>query len=513
MIILYHNNSKITDIISTGTIKFTNGIGKSIVAVFLDIANTFNDEILVWCSEEQKENLNITEIETLFHHKKLFYSFNPTKFIYFSREIGYIEDSIFVNVSKEVLCATWQMSSQVGAIHTSVIQACRTNLDAEHNFDYFLNSFAKRAQYFGLLCYSEPSLLKQKSTVVHEKKTNYYELFRFTKQHYKIRWIFLLFFNLILFEKRFPLLPFTFSFFYKKRNFNPDFLNKIPLASSKKIIDIGTIDVLIPTIGRKEYLLNVLKNLADQTYLPTNVIIIEQNPNEESVSELSDLEKNSWPFQIKHRFTHQAGVCNARNIGLSLIESEFCFLADDDIVLDNYLLENVMRSFQSTGNEVLLVSCHLPSQNVSIQQPKQFPIFGAGHAFVKSSCLKGLEFDVAFEFGFGEDGDFGMQLLRRGFDILLISTCDIIHLKAPVGGFRTKPILKWSAAVPQPKPSPTVMLYRLKYDSKEQLSLYKIILFFKNLDLNFFKNPFQYIKMFHRKWNSSVYWANKLKQS
>jgi len=510
MIILYHNQSKITSVVSSETIDFPIEIGKNVMTVLFDFAEKFQNEILVWCHETHKENLNTNEIEGFFHHKKFLFSFNPSTSNYFNRELGYIEDSPFVNVNKGVRYATWQMSSHVGAVHSSVIKAFRNDLKTENNFDYFLNSFAKRAMVFGLLCYSEPNLFIKQIEIHNYKKSNLFELFKFTKQHYKTRWIFLLFFNLFLFEKRFPLFPFLFSIFYKKRTINPESLDKIEINSTKKIIEKGTIDVLIPTIGRKEYLLDVLQNLASQTYLPTNVIIIEQNPSENSSSELDYVENNEWPFRIKHYFTHQAGVCNARNIGLELIESEFCFLADDDIVFENDLIENVMNSFQYTGNEVLLVSCHLKTQRIIKQQPKQFPIFGGGHAFVKTSCLKGLKFNMAYEFGFGEDGDFGMQLLHKGNDILFISTSEIIHLKAPIGGFRTKPVLKWSYEQIQPKPSPTVMLYRLKHDTKEQLLLYKVTLFLKNLNSNFFINPFDYIAVFKFKWNKSVYWANKL---
>jgi|688.fasta_scaffold06606_6 glycosyltransferase involved in cell wall biosynthesis len=510
MIIIYHNQLKITEIVSSEINDFPNEIGKNVVTVLLDFAEKFQNEILVWCHEIYKENLNTNEIEDLFHHKKFLFTYNPTSTNYFNRELGYIEDSPFVKVNNAIRYVTWQMSSQVGAIHSSVINACRKDLKSETNFDYFLNSFAKRAMTSGLLCYSEPKLLLKKTQISHYKKTNLFELFRFTKQHYKTRWIFLLFFNLFLFEKRFPLFPFLFSIFYKKRTLNSERLNKIEIHSTKNIIEKGTIDVLIPTIGRKEYLFAVLQNLASQTYLPTTVIIIEQNPSENSSSELNYIENTTWPFQIKHHFTQQAGVCNARNIGLNFIESEFCFLADDDIVFNNDLLEKVMQNFQSTGNEVLLVSCHLKTQSIIQQQPKQFPIFGGGHAFVKSSCLKGLKFDMAFEFGFGEDGDFGMQLLNKGYDILFISTFEIIHLKAPLGGFRTKPVLKWSNEQITPKPSPTVMLYKLKHDTKEQLSLYKVTLFLKNINGNFLKNPFNYIAVFKSKWNKSVYWANKL---
>ncbi|MEO5778141.1 MAG: glycosyltransferase family A protein [Flavobacterium sp.] len=509
MIVFYHNKSKITEIVSTETGNFLNEINRNIVAVLLDFADKFKDEILVWCDESERDNLNISEIEKLFHHKKMLYSYASLN-NYFDRRLGYIEDSPFIRINKEVKYATWQMSSQVGAVHASVLNVCKADLKTENNFDYFLNSFAKRALPQGLFCYSEPRLLLEKKIIKSENESNLQELFRFTKQHYKTRWVFLLFFNLLIFEKKFPLMPLVFSLFYSKRNFNPESLNHIVLESNKNLIEQATIDVLIPTIGRKDYLLNVLNNLAAQTYLPKNVIIIEQNPAENSNSDLDFVENQKWPFVIKHHFTHKTGACNARNIGLPMIESEFAFFADDDIVFENDLLEKAMQTFQQTGNEVFLVACHLESQAVIPQSPKQFTVFGAGHAFVKSACFKGLKFNTAYEFGFGEDNDFGMQLRNRGFDILYISTSEILHLKAPIGGFRTKPILKWQEDAILPKPSPTVMLFRLLYDTKEQLLNYKTTLFFKNLNKSFIFNPVKYIKLFRKKWDRSIFWANEL---
>jgi hypothetical protein len=469
MIIFYHKKYKITEIVSTETTNFSNEINRNIVDALIDFANKYKDEILVWCDENERENLNHTEIEKLFHHKKMLLSYNPTFGNYFDRRLGYIEDSLYIKINNDVKYPTWQMSSMVGAVHTSVINACKKDLNAKDNFDYFLNSFAKSAMPNGLFCYSEPRLLMQKKVVQSKRKSNTYELFRFTKQHYKTRWVFLLFLNLLLFEKQFQVVPFVFSLFYRKRNINFEVLNQIALASSKKIIEQGTIDVLIPTIGRKEYLLNVLNNLASQTYLPKNVIIIEQNPLENSQSDLDFIQNSKWPFVIKHHFTNRSGVCNARNIGLTMVESEFTFFADDDIVFENDLLEKAILTFQTTGNEVFLVACHLESQTVIPHQIKQFAVFGAGHAFVKSTCFTDLKFNVVYEFGFGEDNDFGMQLRNRGFDILYVSTSKILHLKAPIGGFRTKPVLKWQNEEIQPKPSPTIMLYRLLYDTKEQL--------------------------------------------
>jgi len=63
--------------------------------------------------------------------------------------------------------------------------------------------------------------------------------------------------------------------------------------------------------------------------------------------------------------------------------------------------------------------------------------------------------------------------------MLYLPKPEIRHLKAPIGGFRTKPVLLWSHEVIQPKPSPTVMLYIIKHNTKEQLLGYKTTLFIK----------------------------------
>ncbi len=84
--------------------------------------------------------------------------------------------------------------------------------------------------------------------------------------------------------------------FYKKREIKGSFSEDntaVPKPVSPVLKDI---DVLIPTIGRKPFLYDVLKDLSKQTILPKNVIIIEQNPLAGSTSELDYLQDKNWPF-------------------------------------------------------------------------------------------------------------------------------------------------------------------------------------------------------------------------
>lgn len=313
MIVVYHNQNKVVELANAASVDKFNNL--SIAESLMLLAKENPEDILVWCHINLKEQLNILEIEQLFHHKKILVSYNPYNDSFLDKSIGYVEESPFIKINKSVTFPTWQMSSAVGGIQAEVLSALSTTIPLERNFDYFLCSLSKLSMPKGLLCYSEPQLLKQKleSDLIKSSK---YILFRFVKQHYKIQWSFLLMLNLILYERKFPVLPFLFSFFYKNRIRSNAGLDNIEVKSSKKVIDKATVDVIIPTIGRKEYLYDVLKDLKVQTHLPANIIIVEQNPDEGSKSNLDYLTTEEWPFTIKHTFTHQAGACNARNIAL-----------------------------------------------------------------------------------------------------------------------------------------------------------------------------------------------------
>ena len=147
---------------------------------------------------------------------------------------------------------------------------------------------------------------------------------KFVKQHYKAVWIFNLLFCFLFFQKKIQLLPFFRSLFYKRLHADIDF-SSMEVSSNIEAHIQENVDVIIPTLGRKACLYDVLKDLSKQTILPKNVIIVEQNPIKDAVSELDYLSNQTWPFTIKHHFIHQTGACNARNLALSLVENDWVF--------------------------------------------------------------------------------------------------------------------------------------------------------------------------------------------
>ena len=476
MIIVYHKNNKVISISHANkSLPFSD---KSIAAILFEIATAFPEELVIWCHFDLKSNLNFSAFEAIFHHKKIMASYVPSSGKY-----------------------------------ASVLLVFKENLSISDNLDYFLHSLAKLAMPNGLLCYSEPGLLTEISDETKIYKNSNFVLFRFVKQHYKIQWSFLLFLNLFFYERKITFLPLIYSLFYSRRKLKTDLLQNIVIRSVKKVVESETMDVIIPTIGRKQYLYDFLKDLSNQTHLPENVIIVEQNPNPDSVSELDYLTNKTWNFNIKHIFTHQTGACNARNLALSEVKSEWIFMADDDIRIDNDVLKKIFFKIKEFGAEEMTLACYEEgySFNKKHKTQMQWGSFGSGCSIVKKQFLKDLKYNERFEFGYGEDSDFGMQLRNSGTDILYFPNPEIIHLKAPIGGFRTKPVLAWQNDIIQPKPSPTVMLYKILHLNQKQILGYKTILFLKFYKTQSIKNPIRYFFNFKKQWEKSVYWANQLK--
>lgn len=508
MILLIHKSEAVVKIIDLESNQSINNSVKRVTNALFEIAEKYDDRIIVWCHKSQKENINLEGLKAAFYLKNMMLSYSKNQ--YLPLQIGYVEDSPFLKVNKRVKYPTWLMSSNIGAIHASQLLKVKNQIDLKQPLDFVLNSIAKLGMPNGLFCYSEPRLLIGDYVELNTKQASFQQLFKFIKQHYKGVWVILLFVNIVVHDKRMPLLALVRSLFVKKIFFSSKFI--LQTLNKKKSIETETVDVIIPTLGRKKYLHNVLLDLKKQTLLPKQVIIVEQNEDETSKSELDFIQTQTWPFRIVHEFTHQTGACNARNLALSKVTANYVYLADDDNKFENDLLATVIKKMVTHKFEAITMSYLQNNESEKLKNPIQWNAFGGGCSIVSSKFLNAVKFNMALEHGYGEDTDFGMQLRNLGVDIIYFPSIKILHLKAPVGGFRTKFIHPWEAKqVTPPKPSPTVMLSRINHTTKHQLLGYKTNLFIKFYKHQSIKNPFKYFNAFKKQWKESVHWANVLR--
>ena len=511
MLLVYHNYKQITALLQDGN-ELAVPKHKHLSEALEYLAKIHPDTLLVWCANEVRPHLNFQAFEQIFHHKAIMASYTPEHFFGINQAIGYIDATPFVNINKEVRYPTWNMSALVGGVNTRVIENFSKEKCQQQNFELYLCLLSRKGMWQGLCCYSEPLLLTTSAvTVKPSESVTYSEVFRFVNFHYKTQWLFYLLFSIVYFDRKFPFLSFFSAFFTSKAALNINLTEGIRVSSTKKLPK-AKVDVLIPTIGRKKYLYDVLSDLKAQTCLPHSIIIVEQNPLPESVSELDYLTKEEWPFEINHIFTHQAGACNARNLALDKITGDWVFFADDDIRIAPDFLEKALQQLQQYGQTATTLFCHRENEKPNFDYPLQWGNFGSGCSIVVAEALKELRFDMRYEFGFGEDGDFGVQLRNTGTDVFYFPKPDILHLKAPVGGFRTKPVLAWEKEALQPKPSPTVLLYQLKNLTLEQQRSEKVKLFMNFYKHQPIKNPLRYLKVMNQQWEVSRKWALKLLQ-
>lgn len=506
MILVEHYNNKIVSVGYDGDF-YKDFIGKKIVSSLKKLSDLAPNENVVWVNHSIKNHVDFEFVKSLENTNNYFLSYNPNR-NFFSNDIGFVEDSVFINVNKTVSYPTWQMSSIVGMINLQIITQIDDKFFKETHFDFFLNSVAKYYMPKGLLCYSEPRLLRAKPEKEVVCKASTFQFFQFVGKNYKWVWKYILFFDLLFYKFRIPILPFLYSLLFKQIKINSS------LKLHFKQIEIDdfskeTIDVIIPTIGRKKYLLEVLNDFNKQSLKPSRIIIIEQNPDPKAISELDYLKQN-WSFEIIHQFITKTGACNARNLALKEVKSKWVFFADDDIHFDNDFLKNAIATMLNANQKAITFSCLRPNEKKIEQISRQWVSFGSGCSIALSDILKNCVFDLAFENGFGEDSDFGMQIRNKGVDIIYSPFPEIVHYKAPIGGFRVKVLPKWHNEKYQPKPSPTVMLYKIKNETKEQILGYKTILFFKYYFAQSNKNPISYFLNIQKQWKQSVLWANKL---
>lgn len=505
MIIVFHIEGRQVVRVQEHKGNILEGFSKTPLLTLRELARIYPKQWLVWCDAQLEHTIDFLSFKNALHHPAIMVSdlrlSNPI-----SKDLHYIEESPFAKVNLDVTYPTWQMSSAIGAIYGGVLDQIASYIPHNLNLEYSLNSIAKKCQSQGLRCYHSP-LVKEKISLRYKEST--INPYVFAASTFKKRWLPFLFLCHIIFEKRFPIRSLIQGLFQSKSQIRLD-INKIKGTSSRTFPSDTSVDVIIPTMGRATYLYDVLKDFSVQTVIPNKVIIVEQNADPAARTALPYLTEESWPFKIVHHFIHQTGACNARNIALKETSAAWVFFADDDIRLDSHTIQNGLDVIKNSGVNGLAMSCLQHGEQKFFDTTRQWFSFPSGASMVQGALSRKLFFDTAYEHGYGEDADYGMQLRNAGVDILYHPEIELLHLKAPIGGFRHKIVQPWESEAVAPKPSPTVMRFRLTHSTAQQLKGYKLRLLLGQLNQKKPLNVVRFIKHFKKGWNTAVTWAKKL---
>lgn len=143
------------------------------------------------------------------------------------------------------------------------------------------------------------------------------------------------------------------------------------------------ISVVIPTYNRYIFLKRALKSVYAQSYLPTEVIVVDDG----STDNTSNIQKD-FP-QIKYIYQKNSGVSSARNTGIKNISNNWIAFLDSDDTWDKNKLEKQVL-FHKYNSSILMSYTDEKwiRDGIEVKIPKKFKKY-AGNIFDKclSHCI------------------------------------------------------------------------------------------------------------------------------
>lgn len=335
------------------------------------------------------------------------------------------------------------------------------------------------------------------------------------------------------------------ALFYAKKNFKKR--GSLPIVAPRKLKEVEgkpTVSYIIPTMMRQDFTLALLEDLKNQTYPPTQVIVVDATP--ESTRDESLYHSKNYPFEVQFHWQTTKGSCRARNEAIDLCTSDYIVFGDDDIRIQPNFIENhikLLQTYNAGACNGLDIRADNQQQDLNDLQKKLAAIdskrwyVGVTQSFSNAnSCVRRkyvtqlVGNDINYDGGYGEDSDFGISLTKMGVSVLHNPFSANLHLKPPVGGYRfwgtqskimgkKRKAQPWELDTPvkriRPIPSPTIMYQIHKQFTPQQLVEYK----HKYFSMYLFKGskwelPLKIIKLPYRllQFNKSVFYAKKLIQ-
>ena len=293
--------------------------------------------------------------------------------------------------------------------------------------------------------------------------------------------------------------------------------NVFPMVPPRKLADIEgkpEISVIIPTMLRQNYTLQLLHDYEKQEYPVKEIIVVDATPEEDRKDDIYT--KNRFSFDLKIFWQKSKGSCKARNEAIQRCQGDYIIFADDDTRIPTDFTKNHIKLIQTykanaTNGLDIMANKHtdglqeLEKALISLGENRwkvgAAQTFSNANSCVKKDWVERLGGnDVNFDGGYGEDSDFGFSLFHEGAMVVFNPFSANLHLKPPSGGYRhwgiqSKLLGKkrnkqaWELDRPvryiRPVPSPTILYGIIKRFNSSQVKEYRSKYFF----LYLFKNP------------------------
>jgi hypothetical protein len=260
-----------------------------------------------------------------------------------------------------------------------------------------------------------------------------------------------------------------------------------------------SITVGIATLDRYPYVETLLDDLAIQTRLPDEVLIVDQTAPHRRKNLPVERWKHAFPLRIVVQ--NEKGTTKARNLLLRECRSDIILKPDDDVRLEPTYVENHARHFADRRVDVVngpVYEWDAMKREWYVKWKGHLMLGGAkGSAFMSTRAYSGGNSSVrvasALAIGgwdenivtYGEDDDFSDRLDLAGALCVFDPQAGLRHLRAPEGGERDK---EWGGCI-GPEGNWDV-LAGFFYFSLVNSPLYRAF----SLILNYVLRPFRHIR-------------------
>ena len=245
---------------------------------------------------------------------------------------------------------------------------------------------------------------------------------------------------------------------------------------SKLVADEPLVSVVIPTLNRYHYMVDILKDFEKQTYANFEIVVVDQSdPFQEEIYDA---------YKLNINLVHQKepALWLARNTAVRVAKGNIIMLSEDDVRIDSDWIESHLKCLDFFDAKIS-AGVFFP-EGSSIPKDRSFftvaSQFATGNAALYRDVFREIGlFDRQFERQRMGDGEFGLRAYVHGIKSISTPYACCIDVKAPSGGLRQ--MGSWDAFRPKkwfsPRPIPSVLyLFRNYFGTKRAyLALLKTI--------------------------------------
>jgi len=266
--------------------------------------------------------------------------------------------------------------------------------------------------------------------------------------------------------------------------------------ASSKVAEIDQpYTAIIPTISRYDYLDKAIYSLLNNSFPPSEIIVVDQTP----ISDRRQGFYDEFGTSVKVFFLDEPGQCTSRNLGIREAKYELILLFEDDaeawpeMIIEHFKVLNTTNAIASTGISLAPWKdrSYIP-ERISFYQNSD--VLATGNCLIKKSAILAVNgLHLAYNRGSGADDDLGRRLYLAGHEIIFNPFAIETHHKAPMGGMRVHGAFwrnktKLTQAFP-----PTTELFTFKQYYKKEYYYLKVLYSFISARKR--NNFIQYIQM------------------